>query len=383
MSSLKKKRKTWFIRFQRNINGKTYEIAKSLQTHNKAVAIQRQREIDEKIKYDDMDPFTSDFEINFEKPKPQILFVQETVELFLKSRESYSPRTHRYYSELLNHFVRISKTKKKFITQVSKKDILTYLMRDGIKNVSRHSMKKGLRTWWRWCMENEYVEKDIIKAIELPAPEIQYYPKMLSEKELKTLFNAFDRHIKEKKEAKNFSPWQTQDWFKAAIATMFYTGIRRREIGKLWDVEGSGLKGENIIGDLEFIYIGKSKTPKERMIPISKKLRPYLRDYFKIRGWPDREEYVFINYRNQPVSGKNMWRQFKIYCKIAGIPATRTLHGMRHRCITSWLEKGFTLSEARDMAGHTNIEITDSVYTHLAAKNLKRKMDKLESNEGD
>ena len=65
--------------------------------------------------------------------------------------------------------------------------------------------------------------------------------------------------------------------------------------------------------------------------------------------------------------------------KEAKIPESRTLHGMRHRRVTGWLEDGWTLSEAKDMAGHTKIEMTDSVYTHLEAKNLKRKMERIEA----
>lgn len=38
---------------------------------------------------------------------------------------------------------------------------------------------------------------------------------------------------------------------------------------------------------------------------------------------------------------------------------------------------GFSVAEARDMAGHSSTLVTD-VYTHLSAKNLKAKMDRLE-----
>ncbi len=241
-----------------------------------------------------------------------------------------------------------------------------FLFRDSIKNATRHSEKKGLRTWWLWCKAQGWVENDIVKLIDLPEADILYVPKMITEKELLSVFKKFDEHIEKRKKEKNFSPWQTQDWFKTAIATIFYTGIRRREAGKVDNAIDSGLKGKNIIGNLDFIYIGKSKTSKERFIPISKKLKPYLQKYLNMRGWPEPEEYVFINYKGQPVTGKNMWRQFKRYLKIAELPETRTLHGMRHRRVTSWLEEGWTLSEAKDMAGHTHIEMTDKIYTHFA-----------------
>lgn len=367
------------MRFQKKIENRRIEVVKSLQTHDKIVALTRKKFIDKRIELEDLDPFDPDFEIEFEKPKPRIIFVNESIALFLESRKTCRQATQDYYEILLNHFAQYLGIKKKRISSLQQAHFEKFLARENIKNATRHSEKKGLRTWCRWCQSHEWVEKDIVKPIKLPEAEIFYEPKMITEQKLFNVFKKFDEHLKKRRREKNFSPWQTQDWFKAAIATIFYTGIRRREIGKVDNAPGSGLKGQNIKGNLDFIYIGKSKTSKERYIPISQKLKPFLIKYFEKRGWPEPDEYVFINYKGQPVMGKTMYKQFKEYCKLAKIPKTKSLHGMRHRRATTWLEEGWTLSEVKDMLGHTHIEMTDKIYTHLAAKNLKRKMDRIEA----
>jgi integrase len=69
-----------------------------------------------------------------------------------------------------------------------------------------------------------------------------------------------------------------------------------------------------------------------------------------------------------------VYREFKRYCKEAGIPTTRTLHGMRHQAVTTWIEKGFHTAEASYMAGHSSQKVTEK-YTHLTVSRLKNKMD--------
>lgn len=86
--------------------------------------------------------------------------------------------------------------------------------------------------------------------------------------------------------------------------------------------------------------------------------------------------YTGGNTKGQPVRGMRVYREFKRYCKEAGISTSRTLHGMRHQAVTTWIEKGFHTAEASYMAGHSSQKVTEK-YTHLTVKRLKDKMDKL------
>jgi len=182
---------------------------------------------------------------------------------------------------------------------------------------------------------------------------------------------------------KEFNPDKVQHWFKPIIALYFYGGLRKHEAGYSPVLKYSGLKGENLIyekGELSYIYLPPTKGRKERQIPVIRELKIILDEYMKIRGKVKPNEYIFIyqggTSKGNPVRGERVYREFKRYAKEAGIPTTRSLHGMRHQAVTTWIEKGFHTAEASYMAGHSSQKVTEK-YTHLTAKRLKDKMDRL------
>ena len=143
----------------------------------------------------------------------------------------------------------------------------------------------------------------------------------------------------------------------------------------------SGLKGENLIyedGELSYISLPPTKDRKERLIPIINELKEELDKYLKVRGKITSSDYVFVytggNTKSQPVRGMRVYTEFKRYCKEAGIPTSRTLHGMRYQAVTTWIEKGFHTAEASYMAGHSSQKVTEKC-THLTVRKLKDKMD--------
>jgi site-specific recombinase XerD len=93
-----------------------------------------------------------------------------------------------------------------------------------------------------------------------------------------------------------------------------------------------------------------------------------------------RKEFVFIYlggaHAGRPVTGERTYKLFKDFLDDADLPNSRTIHGMRHQAVTTWIEKGFHTAEAGYMAGHSSQRVTEK-YTHLTAKNLKEKMDRI------
>ena len=206
---------------------------------------------------------------------------------------------------------------------------------------------------------------------------------MISEDELTLLFKTFGKELKRKENLPEFDSDLVQNWFKPIIALYFYGGLRKHEAAYSPVLKYSGLKGENLIyekGELCYIYLPPTKGRKERQIPVIRELKTILDEYMKIRGKMKANEYVFIYQggasKDKPVRGDRVYREFKRYAKEVGIPTTRSLHGMRHQAVTTWIEKGFHTAEASYMAGHSSQKVTEK-YTHLTAKRLKEKMDQL------
>ena len=128
-----------------------------------------------------------------------------------------------------------------------------------------------------------------------------------------------------------------QYWFKPIIATYFYGGLRKHEAAYNRELKYSGLKGENLIyekGKLSYIYLPPTKGRKERQIPVIKDLRENLEEYLKSRGKVGEKDFVFIyqggSSKGDPVRGDRVYIEFKRYAKLAGIPTTQRLDGMRH-----------------------------------------------------
>lgn len=218
-----------------------------------------------------------------------------------------------------------------------------------------------------------YLKSNPVEDIKIPKATPKTFRKMIKEDEFELLIQTFWNNLEKKKKRKRYQEWQDQLWFPPLIATYFFTGMRRSE--------AIALKGENIIGELQGFYIDKQKGYKERIIPISKYLRPYLNDFLKNR-WPLKsDDFIFIDGKGDPLTGSHVLKVFNEFLDIAGIPKDRTIHGMRHASVTRWIEMGFSLSEAKDMAGHSSASVTDRMYTHLAGKVFMDKVNKLEGGE--
>ncbi|HKI46333.1 MAG TPA: tyrosine-type recombinase/integrase [Balneolales bacterium] len=389
MSFLQKRGKTWYARFNKIVDGQRKEIKFSLKTRQRPVAVKRLEELQAKFERKEIDPFAPSFDLESalredeENPEPWTL--DDSLEMLLDSKKHRKKRTRQIYVDIVGYFLSFNNLNGKPINAVTKEHFLKFLYRPEISTTTRYTDRQHLGGWWRFLMKNGWVQKDLVSNIDLPQKDARVLPKMITEDELEKLFKAFDKKNKERRKNKYHRSYFEQPWFKPVIITLVDAGLRIHEClynpyqAARKEDNYTGLKGRNLIGDLEYIYIDKAKRNRERMIPITSRLRKYLKQYFKVRGVPGPDDYVFITYRGQPIVGHHARKEFKEYLRMAGIPDTRTFHGMRHRAITTWLEEGFTLSEAKDMAGHSSVKITDEVYTHLAAKNLKRKMERIEA----
>ncbi len=393
MASLLKRGKKYYCRLSRGTGTDRVQIKFSLKTTRKEIAQKRLEVLERKHEDGEIDPFSANFHIesalreNVEILPPFTL--DESLQMLIDSKRHRKKRSRQIYEDIIGYFLSFHNLHQLPLSAVNKEHFTTFLYRPGISTSTRYTDKQNLRAWWRFLLKNTWVKKDLISDIDLPERDAPILPKMITNDEIILLFKAFDDHKTEKQKSPYHRKYFEQDWFKPVILILFDAGLRLHEC--LYNSNQAdnpqqnytGLKGKNIIGDLEYIYIEKAKRNRERIIPITSRLRSYLRDYFKIRGIPGPEDYLFIAHQGHPITGNHARKEFKKYLRMAGIPDTRTFHGMRHRAITTWLEDGFTLSEAKDMAGHSSVKITDEVYTHLAAKNLKRKMEEIEAKKRD
>jgi integrase len=66
-----------------------------------------------------------------------------------------------------------------------------------------------------------------------------------------------------------------------------------------------------------------------------------------------------------PMSGRNLYRAFKIRVKRASLPQTLRFHDLRHTCATLLLRQGVNPKFIQELLGHADISLTLNTYSHV------------------
>lgn len=128
--------------------------------------------------------------------------------------------------------------------------------------------------------------------------------------------------------------------FRSLVLFYLYTGVRRSE--------ALNLRWTDIDYDKGIMTINGTKTLKAcRTVPIFKDLLPILQNI------PQENDYLF-NYAPEYVS-----KRFHKIC-----PAHK-LHDLRHTFATRCLECGIAIKVVQLWLGHTRLDTTASIYTHV------------------
>jgi integrase len=80
--------------------------------------------------------------------------------------------------------------------------------------------------------------------------------------------------------------------------------------------------------------------------------------------WED-HSLVFPSEVGTPMSGRNLYRAFKIRVKRASLPQTLRFHDLRHTCATLLLKQGVNPKFVQELLGHADISLTLNTYSHV------------------
>lgn len=172
----------------------------------------------------------------------------------------------------------------------------------------------------------------------------------------------------------------------ALIMTLLYTGMRRGELLALtWD-DINFTKGTISINKaVEFRnnqpYIKAPKTKKgTRTVPLPSVLLPYLQA-LKERATTNT---VFVTSHGQPHSDtsiKRLWygflKAYNLFLGSDGEAVKFTMHQFRHTYATIMYRAGVDVKTAQEFLGHSSINVTLDIYTHLEEKTKQKGADKL------
>jgi len=155
---------------------------------------------------------------------------------------------------------------------------------------------------------------------------------------------------------------------KAAIQTMYYTGIRVSEL--------TNLELRDLDMDKRVIYVIEGKGKKNRTIPINNKLYKILKNYLEYIRL-DMDSYrLFCTRTSGQVSPQYINRILHQAQKDSGIKKKISAHILRHSFASHLVKQNVPLPYVQKLLGHADLRVT-SIYIHQDMGQLREAIDRL------
>jgi integrase len=141
------------------------------------------------------------------------------------------------------------------------------------------------------------------------------------------------------------------------VQFLAFTGMRRSEALEL--------KWTDVDLNTGFFIIRKSKTQRPRSVPIES------RAISAIEALRGRGEFVFCYEDGSRPDEASFLRALKRQAKKAGITKRIDLHTLRHSYGSNKIRAGWGIKKVSKILGHTDIQTTANIYSHLLDGDLK------------
>jgi site-specific recombinase XerD len=196
--------------------------------------------------------------------------------------------------------------------------------------------------------EVSYIFRKVRAALGLKRERKPYkLPVLLTEEELKALYQAISREDDLKKEL--------------MLKLLFYTGVRNEEL--------TNIKVSDVYLTERKILIRQGKGSKDRYVLFKGSFELALKAYIKTNA---RNIYLFESQRCGKYSTRRIQQIVKEFAEKAGIKKRVYPHLLRHQLFTYLINRGLTRDEIKLISGHGNLKNLE-IYTQLSLENVQRK----------
>lgn len=248
----------------------------------------------------------------------------------------------------LKNFLERSYNGMVFLDDITSKDIDDYFYH--LKNTGRHEANSrnrylyAIKSLFKFAQKKGYVKENIARDVE-PAATAQKIPVYLTYSEMQRFREALEHEL-----------------ISVVVITLYYTGLRISEL--------INLKTYHINFQQGYVYVlGKGK--KERMIPLSRKLKPILLDYLQNKRPRVNSDHFFATKRTGKLSRVYVSERFKQANDKLNWKKQVTPHKLRHSFATNLIREGAELPYVQRLLGHENIETT-TVYISTDYEDLEK-----------
>ncbi len=279
---------------------------------------------------------------------------------YLRYERNVSENTVQSYRFDLEEFFKYLENENKDILSLSPDDIENYIKFCIKRNVSTSTVARYIsciKSFFKFMVINEYLDNNPSETIERPKVS-RDIPMFLTEEEVEKLKQAIRTF--EKNNAK-----LVRD--VSIIELLFSCGLRVSELVNLK------------IGDInlkEGYLVVTGKGSKQRIVPIGKVAKEYIKEYLFVRAktmskFSYDDGFLFISKLGKKISRISIWKIIKKYASLAGLNKRISVHTLRHSFATELLKNGADLRSVQELLGHKSILATQ-IYTHITDKDKFR-----------
>src|SRR5271163_2741028 len=275
--------------------------------------------------------------------------------LYLRVEKGLRPLTCEAYERDLTQFAEYLESENATLATAAQTHVagfLDHLRRHGVESRSAARKLSCLRGFYRWLLLDKRIQHDPTVNLE-SLSTWKVLPKSLAESEVASM-------MERASVAADHPQADAADLRDRAILELLYAGgLRVSEL--------TNLRVEDLSLDEGRIRL-RGKGDKERVVPLGepalKALATWLANGRPHYGRKQRDSWLFLSERGQPLSRQWIWRLVK------ASDSTASPHKLRHSCATHMVEHGADLRSVQILLGHADIATTQ-VYTHLALGHLK------------
>ena len=276
------------------------------------------------------------------------LTVTEAKNTFLQhcKVKNLSVSTLEYYKEDIEYF--IAHIEQRFIHEITidvYEEFLARELDEGKKITSLNSRIRGLRVFFKFCAERDYMEPLTIKLMKQDETVKEPY----TDAELAKLLR--------RPHSNSWAEWRT--W--AAINYLVGTGNRASTLINLR------------VKDIDFenmnIFLSKLKNRRQQYVPLSPSLKTVLLDYLKTWDYIE-EDYLFGSYTGQQLNLRSLQSAIGRYNISRGVTKT-SIHLFRHTFAKNYIMAGGGMVQLQALLGHSTLDMTRH-YVNLYGQDLHR-----------
>lgn len=246
------------------------------------------------------------------------------------------------------------------LAEVRTADLRRFLAEEATHRPAASSQARtvaALRGFFRFCVENDYLERDPAQVLRTPQKR-EVLPDVLDRSELARLL---DVPSKEGVWSRVHAGKIERD--RLLLALFAYGGLRRSELLGL-DVDDVDLEGR-------LIRVRKAKGGRQRVVPIHPGLVPLFLAYSQTRPGSN-DPALFLGVHGRRLTPATMALAFRRYATAAGVNKRKAItpHTLRHVFATELLSAGANLRQIQELLGHKHLDSTQR-YTRVRGHELR------------